>query len=60
MMLAEFALLEPCFCCLSENALVLSLENRRLFLSLLLDTLELMMAAIVVLEAELLGPIRSY
>ena len=30
----EFALLEPCFCCLSENALVLSLEKSRLFLSL--------------------------
>ena len=30
----EFALLEPCFCCLSENALVLSFEKSRLFLSL--------------------------
>lgn len=28
-----FALLEPCFCCLSENALLLSLEKRRLFRS---------------------------
>lgn len=28
-----FALLEPCFCCLSENALLLSLEKRRLLRS---------------------------
>ena len=51
---AVFALLEPCFCCLRENPAVLSLENSRLFLSVLLKKVTL--EAVMEVEAEIVDP----